>query len=133
LPPKRVLRDMTAPSTAATPRSRTDIIGRLNDRCRMGLDRTARTVITANCLATISKDGPMGEVVAQAGVLAAARKMTFLQREGCERDRGSFEYAGHTVYFAIDAYDLDLKYGSDDPADASVTRRVMTLMVRRDL
>ncbi len=50
-------------ATASAP-SRAETIARLNDRCRLGLDRTAKTVITANCLATISKGGPMGEVIA---------------------------------------------------------------------
>ena len=46
-----------------------------------------------------------------------------------EHDFGSVEVGGHTVFFKIDAYDLDLQFGSPDPADPSVTRRVMTLML----
>ena len=37
------------------------------------------------------------------------------------------------VYFRIDYYDPDLAHGSEDPTDASVTRRVLTMMLREDL
>ncbi|KPH63563.1 DUF3768 domain-containing protein [Novosphingobium sp. ST904] len=119
--------------TPADHASRTEIIGRLNDRCRLGLDRTARTVITRNCLATFSNGERMSEIVAQARILAAVRAHRFPQDDRSERDRSQVEYEGQTIYFAIDAYDLDLRYGSDDAADASLTRRVMTIMVREDL
>lgn len=46
-----------------------------------------------------------------------------------EHDFGSFEHDGHRVAFKIDYYDLSLTYGSENPADASVTRRVMTIML----
>ncbi|WP_042467047.1 DUF3768 domain-containing protein, partial [Sphingomonas sp. FUKUSWIS1] len=37
------------------------------------------------------------------------------------------------VYFKIDYYDAAFQYGSEDPADASITQRVLTIMVREDL
>jgi hypothetical protein len=46
-----------------------------------------------------------------------------------EHDFGSFDHEGHRVAFKIDYYDLSLTYGSENPADASVTRRVMTIML----
>ncbi|MCP3446196.1 DUF3768 domain-containing protein [Bradyrhizobium sp. CCGUVB14] len=45
-----------------------------------------------------------------------------------ERDFGAFEFEGVLVAFKIDYYDLDLCFHSPDPADASVTKRVITLM-----
>lgn len=46
-----------------------------------------------------------------------------------EHDFGAFDHAGERVAFKIDYYDLSLTYGSENPADASITRRVMTIML----
>lgn len=46
-----------------------------------------------------------------------------------EHDFGSFEHDGERIAFKIDYYDLSLTYGSENPADASATRRVMTIML----
>jgi hypothetical protein len=46
-----------------------------------------------------------------------------------EHDFGSFDHQGARIAFKIDYYDLSLTYGSENPADASVTRRVMTIML----
>jgi hypothetical protein len=42
-----------------------------------------------------------------------------------EHDFGSFDADGHTVLFKIDYYDENLEYHSPDPADPSVTKRVI--------
>lgn len=34
-----------------------------------------------------------------------------------------------TVFWKIDAYDRDLRFGSKDPANPAVTRRVLTIML----
>jgi len=46
-----------------------------------------------------------------------------------ERDFGSFAICGERLFWKIDYYDQDLRYGSPDPADAAVTRRVLTIML----
>ncbi|MCW1431999.1 DUF3768 domain-containing protein [Novosphingobium sp. JCM 18896] len=115
----------------ATTQATTETIARLNDRARQGLDRTARIVITANLLAQISDGTFPGDVVAQARVMKAARECTFTSSSP-ERDFSSFEIDGVQACLKIDYYDLCLEFGSDDPADASVTRRVITIMARED-
>lgn len=49
-----------------------------------------------------------------------------------EHDFGSFEYVGNTVFWKIDYYDLDLLMHSPDPADPTVTCRVLTVMLAEE-
>ena len=46
-----------------------------------------------------------------------------------EHDFGAFDADGHKVFFKIDYYDETLTYHSLDPADPSVTNRVITIML----
>lgn len=46
-----------------------------------------------------------------------------------EHDFGSFEVVGRKFFWKIDYYDPNLTYGSEDPADASKTKRVLTVML----
>jgi hypothetical protein len=46
-----------------------------------------------------------------------------------EHDFGAFEDAGETIFFKIDYYDQTLNHHSPDPADTSVTERIMTIML----
>lgn len=46
-----------------------------------------------------------------------------------EHDFGSFNLAGETLFWKIDAYDQALEYGSEDPANPSATRRILTIML----
>ena len=108
-------------------------IAELNDRVRLGLDRNARIVMTATCLATLAGgDRIVTEAVAQAAVLAAVRRYEFKPDDGPERNYGQFELEGHIVCFRIDYYDPSLEWGSEDPADAAVTVRVLTIMLPCD-
>jgi hypothetical protein len=45
-----------------------------------------------------------------------------------ERDFGALPFAGTTIYWKIDYYDLERQCLSPDPADPSVTCRVLTIM-----
>jgi Protein of unknown function (DUF3768) len=46
-----------------------------------------------------------------------------------EHDFGSFQAEGETVFFKIDYYDRTRTHHSPDPADPSVTERVITIML----
>lgn len=46
-----------------------------------------------------------------------------------EHDFGSFEHGGETIFWKIDYYDAALEQGSEDPADAEETARVLTILL----
>jgi Protein of unknown function (DUF3768) len=49
-----------------------------------------------------------------------------------EHDFGSFEAEGEKIFFKIDYFDRSLTYGSHDPSDPSITRRVITIMLAEE-
>ena len=49
-----------------------------------------------------------------------------------EHDFGSFEADGHLIMFKIDYLDRDLSMHSPDPADSSVTQRVITILLAEE-
>ena len=46
-----------------------------------------------------------------------------------ERDFGDFELFGADLLWKIDYYDREMRYGSNDPASAAQTTRVLTVML----
>ena len=49
-----------------------------------------------------------------------------------EHDFGSFEVDGQTIFFKIDYFDKALASHSPNPADPSVTERVITIMLAEE-
>jgi len=49
-----------------------------------------------------------------------------------EHDFGSFALDGEQVYWKIDYYDNDLRNGSPNPADAALTKRVLTILLSEE-
>jgi hypothetical protein len=49
-----------------------------------------------------------------------------------ERDFGSVEHEGQTVFWKFDLYDLDLLMHSPDASDPAVTCRVLTIMLAEE-
>ena len=45
-----------------------------------------------------------------------------------EHDFGNFSLAGRKFFWKIDAYDSEMRFGSEDPSDPSKTTRVLTIM-----
>ena len=46
-----------------------------------------------------------------------------------EHDFGAIIFSGQKIFWKIDYYDNNMQYGSPDPANASVTSRVLTIML----
>lgn len=112
--------------------TRAEQIARLNDRARQGLDRTALVNFTRACLAEFCSDDTRSGLLAQAEMMKAMRQHAFVNDAHGERDFGQMTFRDIPVWFKIDYYDLDLEYGSEDPSDASITRRVITIMLPSD-
>ena len=119
------------PDTLAPAASNTERIAELNDRARLGLDRTARTIFTLNLLDSLSDGSRRNDILAQARVMKAMRSYTFSD-DSPERDMAWFEVDGIGVMMKIDYYDPAFEYGSEDPANAAETRRAITLMKPED-
>ena len=121
---------MLITATPADASTRLEQIARLNDRARLGFDRTARTVITRNCLERLGEaDGaPKEPILLQAQLMAAFRHCTF-SADSPERDFAVIEFLGHKVWLKVDLYeDPDVKSANDPTA----ITRVITIMLPSD-
>ncbi len=97
----------------------------LNDALRTsGSSAAGQWMITDG----VQAEGP--DFVALA--LDAVRRFDGFDRHNdpyAEHDFGSLNIAGQSLLWKIDYYDRALRYGSDDPSDPAVTRRVLTVML----
>jgi hypothetical protein len=50
-----------------------------------------------------------------------------------EHDFGQVRIDGLSYFWRVDAYDLVLEFGSPDPTDDAVTKRILTVMMAEDL
>lgn len=114
--------DGSADRSVEQPVDRTAIIRRLNDALRTGF-APGQVMLT-----------PAVVAMRQADRLDLFHKVCRFDRftpdndPYGEHDFGSVQVAGQTWFWKIDCYDLDLQYGSPDPADPAVSRRVLTIM-----
>ena len=106
--------------------TKTETIRALNDELRQNLTIGA-ALITAG--------------IAALGAEAVARnvKTIAVYDDFChandpheEHDFGSFEVDGQTIFFKIDYFDKALTFHSPDPADPSITERVITIMLAEE-
>jgi hypothetical protein len=103
---------------------RTRRIQQLNDHVRTTLT-DCRLLITPGVQA-------MDDLEAILAKVRTFRSFTAANDPYGEHDFGAFDYNGHTVFWKIDAYDLDLTMHSPDPSDPAVTARVLTVMLAEE-
>ena len=120
------------PEANDDPQQRSRVIAELNDRCRAGTLRQAKTVFTRGCIDNFCDPGdPLSLFAVQSALLAKVRAHDCSADEDPhgERDFGVFEHEGQKLYWKIDYYDPSLSFGSDDPSDVSQTMRMLTILL----
>lgn len=111
------------PETAA-------VVARQNDAFRLGLIHASTENIPGRALITHGVVS-LGIEVAIAVQIAVAAFSEFTQDNDPHGDHtfGVVEVAGQRVFWKIDLYDENYKYGSEDPADLTKTARVLTIFL----
>lgn len=99
-------------------------IAALNDAFRQGLVTGGRVHITAG----VKANGPDYLCKALVKVMAFNEFTSDNDPYG-EHDFGTFMLDGDTLFWKIDYYDLTGQFGSENPSDASMTLRVLTIML----
>ena len=112
---------MSAVAELAVPRA--EAIARLNDQLRK--TATGGTIMVTKGVLAIS--GYNSLELAEA--LAAYDAFDAENDPHGERDFGDSPLWGEEIFWKIDYDDVDLKFGSDDPADPNKTKRVLTVML----
>ena len=99
----------------------------LNDRFRAG-DRSVNGVmfITQGVRAFLEKEELAADVVIKA--IKEFNDFTEGNDPYGERDFGEVTIHEQRIWWRIDYYDLQLKYGSEDPSNNSITKRVLTIL-----
>jgi hypothetical protein len=105
---------------------KTDQIRILNDRLRKNFDE-GMAVIT-NGVAALGVDA-VARIVKTIGVYDDFCHQNDPHEE---HDFGVFEADGNTIFFKIDYYDRTLTHHSSDPADPTVTSRIITVMLAEE-
>jgi hypothetical protein len=117
--------------------SRSERIARLNDRARQAMGLACVAVATKGFMAL-----PYADQSRVRELVETFKIFTPDNDPYGERDFGAIYQDGdgcwtttrpgqpaETVFWKIDAYDRDLQFGSEDPANPAVTRRVLTIML----
>ena len=120
-------------------RERVERIARLNDRARQAMGICCTAVATQGFRALPSSDqSRVRELVETFDAFTPDNDpygerdfgAIYLGRDG--RWTCAYPASGEpveTVFWKIDYYDRDLQFGSDDPANPAITRRVLTIML----
>ena len=118
---------------SARPETNHREIARLNDWLRDNLTSPGanRIVMTVGIAELIGDVALFRGFRKRAELLRTIRDFDVFDRDNDpygHRDLGSFDFEGTPCLWKIDYYDLDLVFGSDDPADAFKTVRVLTVL-----
>jgi len=99
-------------------------IALLNDKARKGLLPGSTKVLLTRMVAAL----PDEEISSLRRNVAAFDAFTEDNDPYGEHDFGAIELEGERYFWKIDYYDRSLRFGAEDPSDASETMRVLTLM-----
>jgi hypothetical protein len=108
--------------------TKTDQIRTLNDELRRTLSRNAELAFVTAGIAALG-DEAVKRIVK---TVAIFDDFCHANDPHQEHDFGSFDADGKMIFFKIDYYDRSLTYHSPDPADPTVTRRVITIMLAEE-
>ena len=108
------------------PTTKTEQIRALNDRLRQNL--CEGTAVITNGVAALGAEA----VARVVKTIAVYDDFCHANDPYEEHDFGSFEVDGQTIFFKIDYFDKSRSYHSPDPADPSVTERVITIMLAEE-
>jgi len=109
---------------------KTKLIAELNDQCR----QCVMIPVFGKAPCKVYETCGIAALSPEDRVMIAAKVRNFDNfKDGNnpygERDFGAFEHNGQNVFWKIDYYDSDMKYGSEDPSDPKKTTRVLTIML----
>lgn len=102
-------------------------IGELNDLCRKALGVGGRFYQTPGICALPLED--------QSAIREKVERFDAFTEDNDpygEHDFGAFDHNSNKVFWKIDCYAPDMKWGSEDPADPSKTIRVLTIMLAEE-
>jgi hypothetical protein len=106
--------------------ARQETVQRLND--------SLRTTFTNGRVMMTNGIQALGEQTV-AKVLTAVREFRDFTPDNDphkEHDFGSVEVEGHKAFWKIDYFDINMEFGSEDPADPKQTVRVLTIMLAEE-
>lgn len=102
-------------------------IAELNDLCRKSMGVTCRLYQTIGINTLPAED--------QSAIREKVERFNDFNEENDpygEHNFGAFDYSDQKIFWKIDYYDSDLKYGSEDPSDPGQTKRVLTIMLAHE-